>query len=88
MMTVTLRNDFHKTAVNVHINSFPATLTPSQTKRVYRTLCGITGCTCGGVRGLQSHNGIMLFAANDYAWGLDSEDGRTRLHIESAEEAE
>lgn len=71
MATVTVRNDFHNTAVNLrlpvvrHIYGV-ATIYPSvaQIKRAWGELCGIDGCQCGssncGTRGQQSFNGERL----------------------------
>lgn len=53
MMLITLRNDFHNSSVTIRANALPHVITPSQEKRVLRALCGVTGCTCGGVRGPQ-----------------------------------
>ena len=65
MMTITLRNDFHNTTVDLRAASLPHTLTPSQERRVLRVLCGVTGCTCGGVRGPQySPDGRRLTVGN------------------------
>lgn len=47
-MTVTITNDFHDTEAKVRVASLPANLSRSQIARVRRTLCGISGCTCGG----------------------------------------
>ena len=45
---ITIRNDFHNTAVRVRANVGDV-LTISQVKRCRKTLCSIDGCTCGGV---------------------------------------
>jgi hypothetical protein len=52
----TLRNRFHNTEVNVVLKkdgrgNYP--LSESQIKRVRKTLCGCTYCSCGVVRGPQ-----------------------------------
>lgn len=66
-MLLTLRNNFHETNADVRISGFPATLTPAQTKRVKRALCGVTGCTCGGVRGRQmAPDGNLLDVETTY----------------------
>jgi len=51
-MKATLTNDFHNSSVTVNV---PANglLSVGQTKRVYRELCGISDCQCGGIRGRQ-----------------------------------
>ncbi|HOQ98172.1 MAG TPA: hypothetical protein PLJ35_05075 [Anaerolineae bacterium] len=59
-MRVTLRNDFHNSESTVVVPALPAVLTSSQTRKVRRELCGVSGCECGGVRGPQSHNGHRL----------------------------
>jgi len=51
--TITLKNDFHRTAVNVQLRGGQTILTKSQMRRVNRTLCGVTDCKCGGIRGPQ-----------------------------------
>lgn len=51
-MKVTLMNDFHDTSVTVQVSA-DGVLSAGQTRRVYRQLCGIEGCLCGGVRGPQ-----------------------------------
>lgn len=50
MTTVELRNDFHHSAVRVRATGL---LSEVATRRVYRELCGIRECTCGGIRGPQ-----------------------------------
>lgn len=55
MKKVTLTNDFHNSEVDVLVNfkDSKATLSPYQTKRVNRELCGVEDCRCGGARGPQ-----------------------------------
>ena len=68
METYTLTNDFHNTATRVRANgrrnAFGETviqLTSSQKHRAEKALCGLAGCTCGGVRGIQhAKNGDRL----------------------------
>ena len=48
---ITLRNDFHGSAIaliakNNQINA-------NQLKRARKALCGLSACTCGGIRGPQ-----------------------------------
>lgn len=72
MNLVTLRNDFHRTTATVRVEVRSqnvsgyterfAYLSPSQTRRVERKLCGIKGCTCGTVRGDQPSDVSVLFA--------------------------
>lgn len=47
-MKITIYNEFHNTEAAVQVTTLPATLSPSQVRRVRRKLCGIEGCTCGG----------------------------------------
>jgi hypothetical protein len=52
----TLRNSFHNTEVNVLVkrqDSGSYALSESQIKRVKRTLCGCSDCTCNWTRGPQ-----------------------------------
>jgi len=57
MSIYTLRNSFHGTSVNVrcegrqHIYS-EVVITPTQRqwRRIEKTLCGVSDCTCGGIR--------------------------------------
>lgn len=53
MMIVVLRNSFHEREVRVRVRSLPHTLSPSQTARVRRELCGHHDCKCGVIRGPQ-----------------------------------
>jgi hypothetical protein len=48
--TVELANDFHGTSATVRVNS-DGLISDRVCRRVHRDLCGIDGCTCGGVRG-------------------------------------
>ena len=52
LKTITLTNDFHNSSVTVKVPK-NGILSAGTTKRVYRELCGISGCTCGGIRGPQ-----------------------------------
>jgi len=45
-MKITLTNDFHNTECVVIAQG--NTLTRSQARRAWKTLCGIKGCVCGG----------------------------------------
>lgn len=47
---ITLRNSFHHTEVRIRA-SYGVDLTPSQIRRSRLVLCGISGCTCGGILG-------------------------------------
>lgn len=48
-MKITLTNNFHNTETLVHSTK----LSPATMRRVYRALCGISDCKCGGIRGRQ-----------------------------------
>ena len=48
---MTLRNDFHQTAVPVRPRH--GALSALTMRRVHRVLCGMIDCRCGGVRGPQ-----------------------------------
>ena len=72
MNRVTRRNDFHRTTATVrvevrsqnvsgYVERF-AYLSPSQTRRVGRKLCGIKGCSCGTIRGDQPTDVSVRFA--------------------------
>ena len=57
MSIYTLRNSLHGTSVNVrcdgvqHIyDEVVITPTKRQWRRIERTLCGMSDCTCGGIR--------------------------------------
>ena len=50
--TVTLRNDFHDTTVDVRVPK-DGRLSMAQVRRIRRELCGIHDCRCGAVRGPQ-----------------------------------
>jgi len=59
-MIITLTNDFHNTAIRVRVDRLPAALSERQTKRVISALCGMSDCSCGVIRGPQSHDGKAL----------------------------
>ena len=51
---VTLVNEFHNTEVNVIIDINEKglfKLSDSQNSKIHKELCGLSDCTCGGVRG-------------------------------------
>jgi hypothetical protein len=74
MMDLTLTNDFHNTEVTVRLQDRSGLLTPSQTARVRRELCGTAGCSCGIIRGPQAE------AYYGHEWEQD-EAGQERLRI-------
>lgn len=51
-MMITLRNDYHGSAVRVRIPA-DGILTPRQYRRACRALCPVTACKCGKIRGPQ-----------------------------------
>lgn len=60
-MIYKLTNDFHRTAV--YLRSDNGWLSRAQVQRARHTLCGVSGCTCGGElgeRGRQEHAVIDL----------------------------
>lgn len=44
---ITITNDFHNSSVTLRVN-LGQWLSKSQIQRARNTLCGISGCTCGG----------------------------------------
>ena len=48
--SITLKNDFHNSSVVVRIPE-GGILSKRTTDGIYKALCGIDGCTCGGIRG-------------------------------------
>lgn len=57
---IVLVNDFHGTRTTVRVLvdrslNGQYLIQPHQAYRALRMLCGITGCTCGGVRGGEWH---------------------------------
>ena len=50
---ITITNDFHHSSITVRVPS-NGLLSVGTTKRIYRTLCGIADCQCGGIRGKQA----------------------------------
>lgn len=74
MANVTLRNDFHnsectiRTEVLSHIyHTSTVYPTRSQIETANRKLCGIQGCTCGGIRGPQEYRGKRLIVDDSKA---------------------
>lgn len=72
----TLRNDFHNSTIRMRlrIGRIPdaevgpiawAYMSPDQEARANRELCGVAGCTCGGIRGPQAtHDGVRLYISS------------------------
>lgn len=54
---ITLRNDFHNTEARIRVKSLDygpdGEITARQLRRAKAKLCGVRGCTCGGIRGHQ-----------------------------------
>ena len=65
MKKVTLKNDFHNTEVNVIPKN--GWLSRAQVLRVEQTLCGVSDCCCGVVRGLQD---VYVEEQQDGTWRL------------------
>lgn len=59
-MILTLTNDFHNTQVTIRVRELPHMITPSQHRRIYRALCGMSDCQRGVIRGPQYHGGTRL----------------------------
>lgn len=49
MTKITLTNDFHNTGINLILAD--DTLSAHQLRRARKALCGVQGCTCGGIAG-------------------------------------
>jgi hypothetical protein len=47
-------NDFHGTSVTFMAPVGGGKISKATTKRIFRTLCGMSDCCCGGIRGAQS----------------------------------
>jgi len=77
-VTVTLRNEFHRTRADVIVPALPHTLSMTQYRRALRALCPCRagGCQCGGLVGPQEV-GVELTA---------DADGRPSWHLSAREE--
>ena len=62
----TLTNDFHNSSARVLVGLGNTELSESQIRRIRSKLCGISGCTCGGVLG---QRGPQPLAIREYAPG-------------------
>ena len=58
MNKLTLTNDFHNTEVTLVPKG--NLLSPSQVKRSWRTLCGISGCCCCNEAGARGNQEVEL----------------------------
>lgn len=79
---IELKNNFHNTSAKLNVsdlriaeelgngNDYFCTITESQMNRAARKLCGIKDCTCGTVRGPQTHNGRKLAVMHETQHGL------------------
>ena len=74
MARVTLRNDFHNSSVVMMLepksgvqNTTVVYPSAEQFKKAKNALCGTDGCTCGGIRGPQNHDGKKLIVDNSKA---------------------
>ena len=77
-MRMDIRNDFHNTEVTLVAKSVYKGvwhLTRSQVNRARRVLCGVAGCTCGGVLGQRGRDGlpagIDIGTTNSDSGGVD-----------------
>ncbi len=62
-MLVTLRNDFHDTVCRIRVSMSDnngGELSQYQIRRVQTALCGIKGCTCGGVLGQRGSQEVII----------------------------
>ncbi len=60
-MRMNIRNSFHNTEVTLVAGSVYKGrwwLTRSQVNRARRVLCGVDGCTCGGLLGQRGSDGL------------------------------
>ncbi len=48
---ITIRNDFHHTETAVQVRCSDRRLSAAQVRRIRQALCGVPGCTCGGLLG-------------------------------------
>jgi hypothetical protein len=81
---VTLKNDYHNTSAHVRVawdEHGTYTLTPSQYRRVHRTLCDDSTCTCGTVRGPQAVEveSVQDPTTGEYSYQLTREIDREAL---------
>lgn len=61
MKTATIKNDYHNTTAQVRYAGDGA-LSAAVTRRVRATLCGISGCTCGGNLGERGPQDVEIEA--------------------------
>jgi hypothetical protein len=64
MATITLRNDFHDSQATVRVGE-DGYLSPSQIRRVRKSLCGIEGCCCGGMLGERGQQDVEIIAVDE-----------------------
>lgn len=81
-MQIELKNNFHNTSAKLNVsdlriaeelgngNDYFCTITATQMQRAARKLCGMKDCTCGTVRGPQTHNGRKLLVMRETQHGL------------------
>lgn len=70
----TFTNDFHNTecTVRAKLNERGEwTLSEGQVKKVYRTLCGIPGCTCGDEMGRRGDENTVIYHYDNYRGVID-----------------
>lgn len=68
MNKLTLTNNFHNTEVTLVPKG--NTLSPSQVKRSWRILCGISGCTCCNSAGARGNQEVELEFNQDGSAGI------------------
>lgn len=72
---ITLTNNFHNTTCKIRMRADQTILTRSQMRRVRKTLCGMTDCQCGEIRGPQK----------DFAYSMPALDRDTAGEFETIE---
>lgn len=64
MKTITLTNDFHGQSVTLRLGQRNARggwpLSQGQIRRARQELCGIAGCTCGGLLGERGRQDVEI----------------------------
>lgn len=71
---VTLVNDFHNTECNVVLSiseNGTFKFTPAQSQKIDKTLCGISDCTCGTIRG----RSFITDTGETFRWEQLTQDG-------------
>ena len=68
-----LANNFHHTTARVRVGLGNTELSANQVRRLRNKLCGMSGCTCGGVLGQRGPQplAIVEYAPGKVVVGLD-----------------